>query len=109
MQTLCVYFHFFAKYINTFRLFIYFNYYFYRYAGDCDITFFVGNIKGGIKDFQVSILRVSIRLWKIFSAIFNKNIKISDTWIGARCYETYAAHDAINRRCTDILLECSHY
>ncbi|XP_050444706.1 extended synaptotagmin-2 isoform X2 [Cataglyphis hispanica] len=23
------------------------------YAGDCDITFFVGNIKGGIKDFQI--------------------------------------------------------
>ncbi|XP_014475147.1 PREDICTED: extended synaptotagmin-2 isoform X2 [Dinoponera quadriceps] len=23
------------------------------YAGDCDITFFVGNIKGGIKDFQM--------------------------------------------------------
>lgn len=32
---------------------------FYRYAGDCDITFFVGNIKGGIKDFQVSILKLN--------------------------------------------------
>lgn len=48
---------------------------FYRYAGDCDISFFVGNIKGGIKDFQVSILKANIQLWK-FSAIFNKKFQI---------------------------------
>lgn len=36
---------------------IYLNNCIYRYAGDCDINFFVGNIKGGIKDFQVSMLQ----------------------------------------------------
>lgn len=47
---------------------------------------------------------------KIFSAIFNKNKIIwTDTRFSARCYETYAANDTINRRCTDILLECSYY
>ncbi|XP_072755083.1 extended synaptotagmin-2 isoform X1 [Anoplolepis gracilipes] len=32
------------------------------YAGDCDITFFVGNIKGGIKDFQIrGLVRVVMK------------------------------------------------
>ncbi|XP_032679722.1 extended synaptotagmin-3 isoform X1 [Odontomachus brunneus] len=32
------------------------------YAGDCDITFFVGNIKGGIKDFQMrGLVRVIMK------------------------------------------------
>ncbi|XP_025992843.2 extended synaptotagmin-2 isoform X2 [Solenopsis invicta] len=32
------------------------------YAGDCDITFFVGNIKGGIKDFQMrGLVRVVMK------------------------------------------------
>ncbi|XP_011881624.1 PREDICTED: extended synaptotagmin-1 isoform X1 [Vollenhovia emeryi] len=32
------------------------------YAGDCDITFFVGNIKGGIRDFQIhGLVRVVMK------------------------------------------------
>ncbi|XP_018315967.1 extended synaptotagmin-2 isoform X2 [Mycetomoellerius zeteki] len=32
------------------------------YAGDCDISFFVGNIKGGIKDFQIhGLVRVVMK------------------------------------------------
>ncbi|XP_029662541.1 extended synaptotagmin-2 isoform X2 [Formica exsecta] len=32
------------------------------YAGDCDITFFVGNIKGGIKDFQIrGLIRIVMK------------------------------------------------
>ncbi|KAH0949266.1 hypothetical protein HN011_000641 [Eciton burchellii] len=32
------------------------------YAGDCDITFFLGNIKGGIKDFQIrGLVRVVMK------------------------------------------------
>lgn len=40
--------------------------YFYRYACDCDITFLVGNIKGGIKDFQVNILKSYINYIEYF-------------------------------------------
>jgi len=49
--------------ILTFKKLIraYFNNRIYRYAGDCDITFFLGNIKGGIKDFQVSAKATSIK------------------------------------------------
>lgn len=28
--------------------------FFYSYAGDCDITFMLSGMKGGIKDFQVN-------------------------------------------------------
>jgi hypothetical protein len=75
----------------------------YRYAGDCDITFFLGNIKGGIKDFQVSVKASSIK--DIFCTIFNKNRNISDTRSGTRSHEAYVVRHAVDRWYTDILFE----
>lgn len=50
---------------------VYLNNRIYRYAGDCDITFFLGNIKGGIKDFQVSANSIAQNMIILYSQYKN--------------------------------------